>query len=80
MLVVDGKPVAEFMYTRANGPPVALCIARTGAEPADVRVDRRGDLHLASWQEGGYTYILAGRLTPADAEAIAERARTQLST
>jgi anti-sigma factor RsiW len=80
MLVVDGKPVAEFIYTRADGPPVALCIARTGAEPADVRVDRRGHLHLASWQEGGYTYVIAGMLTPMDAEAIAERARAQLST
>jgi anti-sigma factor RsiW len=80
MLVVDGKPVAELMYTRANGPPVALCIARTGAEPASVRVDRRGDLHLASWQEGGYTYVIAGILSPADAEAIAERAKAQLST
>jgi anti-sigma factor RsiW len=80
MLVVDGKPVAEFMYTRANGPPVALCIARTGAEPADVRIDRRGGLHLASWQEGGYTYVIAGVLNPAEAQSIAERARAQLST
>ncbi len=80
MLVIDSKPVAEFIYTRGNGPPVALCIARTGAEPAGVRIDRRGDLHLASWQEDGCTYILAGILTPADAEAIAERAKSQLTT
>ncbi len=80
MLVIDSKPVAEFIYTRGNGPPVALCVAHTGAEPAGVRIDRRGDLRIASWQEGGYTYILAGILTPADAEAIAERAKSQLTT
>jgi anti-sigma factor RsiW len=80
MLVVAWKPVAEFMYTRASGPPVALCIAHTGAEPAGVRVDHRGDLHLASWQEGGYTYVIVGDLSPAEAEALAERARSQLNT
>ncbi len=80
MLVVDGKPVAEFMYTRADGPPVALCIARTGAETAGVRVDRRGDLHLASWQDGGYTFVIAGIMSPAEAEAVAARAKAQLNT
>jgi anti-sigma factor RsiW len=80
MLVVDGKPVAEFMYTRASGPPVALCIARTGAEAAGVRVDRRGDLHLASWQDGGYTFVVAGIMSPEEAEAVAARAKAQLNT
>jgi anti-sigma factor RsiW len=80
MLVVAWKPVAEFMYTRASGPPVALCIAHTGAEPAGVRVDHRDDLHLASWQEGGYTYVIVGDLSPDEAEALAERARSQLNT
>jgi len=80
MLVIDGKPVAEFMYTRANGPPVALCIARTGAEPAGVEVDRRGDMHLASWQTEGYTFVIAGIMSAADAAAMAEQARAQLKT
>jgi anti-sigma factor RsiW len=80
MLVINYKPVAEFLYTRPNAPPVALCIARTGTESADVRVERREDLHLASWQEGGYTYVIAGILSPAGAQAVAERAKTQLSS
>jgi anti-sigma factor RsiW len=80
MLVVDGKPVAEFMYTRASGPPVALCIAHTGAEAAAMRVDRRGDLHLASWQGDGYTYVVAGIMTPDEAMAVARRAKAQLNT
>jgi anti-sigma factor RsiW len=80
MLVINHKPVAEFLYTRPNGPPVALCIARTGAESADVRVERREDLHLASWQDGGYAYIIAGILSPTDAQAVAERAKTQLGS
>src|SRR5262249_7851376 len=74
---IDGKPVAEFMYTRSNGPPVALCIARTGAEPAGVEVDRRGDLELASWQTEGYTFVIAGIMSAAEAAAVAEQARSQ---
>ena len=80
MLVIDSKPVAEFMYTRTDGPPVALCIARLGGDATNVRIDRRGDLNLASWQDGKYTYVIAGILNPADAKAIAEHAKTQLST
>jgi anti-sigma factor RsiW len=80
MLVIDGKPVAEFMYTRTDGPPVALCIARTGAETAGVEVDRRGDLRLASWQGEGYTYVIAGMMSAADAAAVAEQARSQLKS
>lgn len=80
MLVIDGKPVAEFMYTRSDGPPVALCIARTGGAAAGVRVDRRGDLSLASWQDGTYTYVIVGILSAADAAAMAGHAAPQLHT
>jgi anti-sigma factor RsiW len=80
MLVIDGKPVAEFMYTRTDGPPVALCIARTGVEPAGVQVDRRGEMHLASWQSEGYTFVIAGIMSADAAAAVAERARSQLKT
>jgi anti-sigma factor RsiW len=59
---------------------VALCIARTGAETAGVEVDRRGDLRLASWQGEGYTYVIAGMMSAADAAAVAEQARSQLKS
>ena len=37
-------------------------------------------VHVASWQDAGYTFVIAGIMTPAEAEAVAERARTQLRT
>ncbi len=78
MVVIDRKPAATFIYTRVNGPPVALCIIRSGGTASGVRVDRRGTLNLASWTDGTYTYIIAGDLTDADVRSLAERAAPQL--
>lgn len=78
MLVVDGKPVAEMMYTRDTGLPVALCITpmATGAEP--LRVDERNGLHLASWTDSRYVFVVVGQLDPEAATDIAEASRAQM--
>jgi anti-sigma factor RsiW len=78
MLVIDRQPVAALIYTRDDGLPVALCIARTEGTASSVRIDRRGELNLASWADGAYTYIVVGDLAAAEARAIAERAAPQL--
>jgi len=77
-MVIDRKPVAAFIYTRDHGPPVAICIIRGASGAAGVRIDQRGEQNLASWSDGGYTYIVVGDLTTTDARAIAERAAPQL--
>jgi anti-sigma factor RsiW len=78
MVVIDRKPVAALIYTRDNGPPVALCIIHDASQTSDVRIDRRDDQSLASWSDGAYTYVVVGHLTDADARAIADRAAPQL--
>jgi len=78
MVVIDGQPVAALIYTRENGPPVALCIIRRASGASGVRIDRRGEQKLASWTDGAYTYIVVGDLTDADARGLAERAAPQL--
>ena len=42
MLVVNGAPVAQFMYTRAQGLPVAVCIGQSEGAAQPVAVERRG--------------------------------------
>ena len=78
MLVVDGKPVAEMMYTRGTGLPVALCITpmAVGAEP--LRLDERNGLHLASWTDSRYAFVVVGQLDPEAATDIAEASRAQI--
>jgi len=78
MVVIDRKPVAALIYTRENGPPVAICIIRGASGALGVRIDRRGEQNLASWTDGAYTYIIVGDLTDADARGLAERAAPQL--
>jgi anti-sigma factor RsiW len=73
MLVIDAKPVAELMYTRADGLPVALCVTAAAVQGANdvVRLDQRGELRLASWTNGGHVFVVVGE---ADAVAIRDLA------
>src|SRR5271165_5742736 len=60
MLVIGGEPVAQFEYTRAQGAPVAVCIARLAGGPSGLRLDRRDGFRLASWQDGSFAYVIIG--------------------
>ena len=78
MEVAGQQPVAALIYTRDNGLPVGLCIARTPDTTSALRIDQRDGETLASWADGAYTYIVVGDLSAAAARAIAERAAPQL--
>ncbi len=78
MLVSGDKPMAQLMYTRDGGAPVALCIARMVGPPAPVRVEERSGLRLAIWQDGRFAYVLVGDLDSAEARRIAEAAEAQI--
>jgi len=75
--ISDGKPVADLLYTRAEGLPVAFCIvhAADDAKASGIAVTSRGDERVAYWQSEGYTFAVVGDLTAAQARAIAEHAR-----
>ena len=78
MIVLDGSPVAELMYTRVQGLPIAFCVFnRDGASP-EVRLDRRGPTSLASWGDKSHTYVVVGEADQTMIRSIAARARTQL--
>ncbi len=78
MLVVDGRPVAQLMYTRDRGLPVAVCVTRTDGNASPVHVERRGALHLATWADDGYGYIVVGELDRTAVQDIAEQVERQL--
>lgn len=67
MVVVDGAPVAELMYTRANGLPIGFCMFWHDATPSPILVERREKQHLATWDDGKHGYIVVGE---ADRELI----------
>ena len=76
MWISDGKPVADLLYTRGDGLPVALCIVRdmdAGDAKARIELDARGALRVASWQSAGYAYAVVGELTASEARRPSHR-------
>jgi anti-sigma factor RsiW len=81
LLVIDGRPVAELMYTRDNAGPVALCISeidgKPSANPGTIRLDRRGEFTLASWEQGAYSFVMVGNVANGQMRDAAESAKRQ---
>jgi anti-sigma factor RsiW len=80
MLVANGRPVAQLIYTRDGGLPVALCIAPSAGEPSPISVARRNALRVASWGDAAYAYVVVGELDDAKARALAAAAAAQLKS
>jgi anti-sigma factor RsiW len=79
MWISEGAPVADLLYTRALGLPVALCIVRANdtAAATPIRLDRRGMLEVASWRRDGYDFAIVGELSPAEVHVLADKAEAQ---
>jgi anti-sigma factor RsiW len=78
LLVFDGRPLADLLYTREHGPPVGLCVARLPGDAQPIRLAPRDGLQLATWRDDGYAYVVVGELDEQAARDIAERAAVQL--
>ena len=78
LLVVDGKPVAQLMYTRAGAFPLAVCVTASSKPAAPVQVDRRNGLDLAWWRDGAYAYVIVGTVPEAEARNLADRVAAQM--
>jgi anti-sigma factor RsiW len=78
MLVVNDRPVAELMYTRAEGLPIAICISRVDGKPWSMDVEQHGALRIASWGKDGDAYIVVGELDDATVKDLARRVEAQI--
>lgn len=77
MLVFAGRPLALFMYTRANGRPIGFCITLSdGRSP--VRVEQHDGERTAVWQEGSYAYVVVGDVSEDAIRRIAADAGRQV--
>jgi anti-sigma factor RsiW len=73
MLVVNDRPVAELMYTREEGLPVAICVSRIDGKPWSMDVEQHDALRIASWAKDGYAYLVVGELDDATVKDLARR-------
>jgi anti-sigma factor RsiW len=78
MFVVNDRPVGEFMYTRADGRPIGVCLTRMEGASAPPRVEQNGGERLASWIAGGYAYVVVGELDDPTAADLARRVAVQV--
>lgn len=72
MLVINGEPVAQLIYTPPDGRALALCIIRSKREDKPLTASRQEDLNLVDWRVKGYGFVVIGWEDEAHMRAIAE--------
>ena len=77
LVVLDGSPVAELMYTRETGLPIALCVLHRAGEPHGVELERRGTVNLGTWHDGSHSYFVVGEAPAVLISSLAAAARKQ---
>jgi anti-sigma factor RsiW len=78
MLVVNDRPVAELMYTRAHGLPVAVCVTQIEGKPWSMDVEQHGALRVATWAKDAYAYVVVGEIGDEQARDLAWRVKAQI--
>jgi anti-sigma factor RsiW len=78
MLVVSGRPVAQLVYTRAQGRPLALCIVKLAGTAAPVQLEKHGTQSTALLQDSAYAYVAVGEIGDEKLRTIVEHAAPQL--
>jgi len=73
LLIIGGKPAAQFLYTSSTGDLVALVVAHTDAPYLPAQADRRGDVNIVHWRNNGYAYAFAGTIDHQKLQDIADR-------
>ncbi len=74
MLVAAGKPVAQLMYTQANGLPVGYCLIAQDKADSPAQICKDQDLNLATWTSGGVGHVVIGWDNPEKLKRLANRA------
>jgi anti-sigma factor RsiW len=78
MLVMEGRPVAQLIYTRDGVPPAALCIASSDLVASAFTLSKLHGLNVGHWNGVGYIYIVIGDMPELDIWRIAAVAEHQL--
>jgi len=62
MLVLEGNPVAQLIYTRESGAPIGLCITFGEMDYRPFAVEKHHGINVGHWTENGYTYVIVGAM------------------
>jgi len=78
LLVAAGKPVAQLMYTDANGAVVALCTIASETPHEGIAVQTIGATNMIMWGGLDANYVIVGDDARDDLEEIARVAGQQV--
>lgn len=79
LLVATGKPVAQLIYTSADGAVTALCLMASDATEATDFSPRDFDgLQMQVWKRPGASYVVVGRQDAEALERVAMTAATEV--
>ena len=78
LLVAVGKPVAQLMYTDADGGVVALCLIRSDTPQDGFAARSIGGFDMVTWGGSDANFVIVGTEGRSDLGAIAEAASLQV--
>ncbi len=77
LLVVDGRPVAQLMYTDAAGAPIALCAGSSQIpDSPNIHLASNGDTRLFGSAKAGRFFVVAG---PSGRQALLQELSNNIS-
>ena len=71
VLQLKGKPLVQIAYLHKGETPVALCIIKSKKPSAGQKTEQRMGLNIVHWVEGGFGYMLIGKVPQNELQKIA---------
>jgi anti-sigma factor RsiW len=79
LVIINGKPAAQFLYSSDKSELVELVIAFTDAPYMPAQSAQRGDVNIVHWRDNGYAYAFAGAIDTSRLQALADRVWRELA-
>jgi anti-sigma factor RsiW len=76
LLAIDAHPVAQLLWSREGGDPVAICVTFGAPEKRPLDIEHHRGLNVGVWDDNGYTYVVVGALTEDSVRRIAAKVDT----
>jgi anti-sigma factor RsiW len=79
LVIINGKPAAQFLYSSDKAELVELVVAFTDAPYMPAQSAHRGDVNIVHWRDNGYAYAFAGAIDTDRLQALADRVWRELA-
>jgi anti-sigma factor RsiW len=74
LLIINGKPAAQFLYRSDAGEVVGLAIASGSGDYQPARTARRHNVNIVHWRNAGFSYAFMGTIELDRLEKLADKA------